>query len=89
MRRGSSVRVIEMLAYPAVQLLDVTGPLQVFATANEQIVEAGGTPPYALRVVAQRSRACDGVLRIGDCNGAAAAWWKRAGHADGRGWPGC
>ncbi|WP_228747922.1 GlxA family transcriptional regulator [Bradyrhizobium sp. BR 10289] len=46
-----------MLAYPAVQLLDVTGPLQVFATANEQIVQAGGTAPYALRVVANdRSR---------------------------------
>jgi transcriptional regulator GlxA family with amidase domain len=42
-----------VLAYPAVQLLDVTGPLQVFATANEQIVEAGGAPPYILRVVAK------------------------------------
>ena len=51
-RRGSA-RVIEVLAYPSVQLLDVTGPLQVFATANEQVVEAGGTPPYALRVVAK------------------------------------
>jgi transcriptional regulator GlxA family with amidase domain len=49
----SSARVIEVLAYPSVQLLDVTGPLQVFATANEQILEAGGTPPYAFRVVAK------------------------------------
>ncbi|WP_430647813.1 GlxA family transcriptional regulator [Bradyrhizobium rifense] len=49
----NSARVIEVLAYPSVQLLDVTGPLQVFATANEQIVEAGGTPPYVLRVVAK------------------------------------
>ena len=53
----NSARVIEVLAYPSVQLLDVTGPLQVFATANEQIVEAGGTPPYVLRVVA-KGRAC-------------------------------
>lgn len=46
-----------MLVYPSVQLLDVTGPLQVFASANEHIVEAGGTAPYALRVVAKgRSR---------------------------------
>jgi len=30
----NSVRVIEVLTYPAVQLLDVTGPLQVFASAN-------------------------------------------------------
>ena len=28
-------RVIEVLAFPAVQLLDVAGPLQVFATAND------------------------------------------------------
>ena len=65
--------MIEVLAYPAVQLLDVTGPLQVFATANEQIVEAGGTPPYALRVVAKERAQCDGVVRTGDCDRAAAA----------------
>jgi transcriptional regulator GlxA family with amidase domain len=47
------VRVIEVLAYPSVQLLDVTGPLQVFASANDLVTEAGGMPPYALRVVAQ------------------------------------
>jgi transcriptional regulator GlxA family with amidase domain len=51
--RGGSARVIEVLAYPSVQLLDVTGPLQVFATANEQIAQAGGAPPYVLRVVAK------------------------------------
>ncbi len=39
-----------MLAYPQVQMLDVTGPLQVFATANDLAV--GDVPPYALRVVA-------------------------------------
>ncbi len=43
-----------MLAYPSVQLLDVTGPLQVFATTNEMVAQAGGVPPYQLRVVAQR-----------------------------------
>jgi transcriptional regulator GlxA family with amidase domain len=32
------VRVIDVLAYPAVQLLDVTGPVQVFASANDLIV---------------------------------------------------
>jgi transcriptional regulator GlxA family with amidase domain len=36
-----------------VQLLDVTGPLQVFASANDLVAEAGGTPPYRLRVVAK------------------------------------
>jgi transcriptional regulator GlxA family with amidase domain len=51
--RGSAARIIEVLAYPLVQMLDVTGPLQVFATANDQVVLAGGTPPYILRVVAK------------------------------------
>jgi len=53
--RGSSrpARVIELLAFPDVQVLDVTGPLQVFATANEQALQAGGAPPYVLAVVAK------------------------------------
>src|SRR5215813_6723866 len=40
------IHAIEVLTFPAVQLLDVTGPVQVFATA-------GGAPPYRLRVVTQ------------------------------------
>ena len=46
-------RLVEILAFPSVQLLDVTGPLQVFATANE--IAASGSKsvaPYLLRVVA-------------------------------------
>src|ERR1700733_7671382 len=46
-------RVIEVLAFPQVQLLDVAGPLQVFASANDHVVKCGGTPPYLLQVVAQ------------------------------------
>jgi transcriptional regulator GlxA family with amidase domain len=42
-----------VLAYPAVQLLDVTGPVQVFASANDLIAGAGGARPYELRVVAE------------------------------------
>ncbi len=49
----NSVRVVEVLAFPVVQLLDVTGPFQVFATANDLVLEAGGRPPYDLRVVAR------------------------------------
>jgi len=45
-------RVIEVLAFPSVQLLDVAGPLQVFASANDLMAESGGAPPYAPRVVA-------------------------------------
>ena len=47
------VRVIDVVAYPAVQLLDVTGPVQVFASANDLIAAAGGARAYELRVVAQ------------------------------------
>ena len=39
------IRAIEVLTFPAVQLLDVTGPVQVFATANDLVAGAGGAPP--------------------------------------------
>jgi transcriptional regulator GlxA family with amidase domain len=48
-----AVRVIDVLTYPAVQLLDVTGPVQVFASANDLVAHDGGVRPYQLRVVAQ------------------------------------
>lgn len=51
--RGRAARRIEILAFPSAQLLDVAGPLQVFATANDHIARAGGDPPYFLRVVAK------------------------------------
>ena len=47
----NSPRVVEILAYPAVQLLDVAGPLQVFASANELTARDGEPPLYAARVV--------------------------------------
>jgi transcriptional regulator GlxA family with amidase domain len=46
-----SPRAVEILAYPAVQLLDVAGPLQVFTSANEVASRNGGAPLYAPRVV--------------------------------------
>jgi transcriptional regulator GlxA family with amidase domain len=51
------IRVIDVLTYPAVQLLDVTGPVQVFASANDLVVAAGGVPPYLVRVVAESGNA--------------------------------
>jgi transcriptional regulator GlxA family with amidase domain len=44
-------RPVELLAFSQVQILDVTGPLQVFATANDIVGDA--VPPYAIRVVSQ------------------------------------
>jgi transcriptional regulator GlxA family with amidase domain len=49
-------RVIEILAYPDVQLLDVTGPLQVFASANDFTIKAGKPQPYDIRLIAPGGR---------------------------------
>ena len=49
----TATRVVEVLAFPAVQLLDVAGPLQVFASANELLTGQDRVAPYILRVVAQ------------------------------------
>ncbi len=49
----NSSRIIEVLAFPSVQLLDVTGPLQVFASANDLVAEAGEERPYLPRIVAR------------------------------------
>jgi transcriptional regulator GlxA family with amidase domain len=45
-------RGVEILAFPATQLLDVCGPLQVFASANQAAAERGEKPPYEARVIA-------------------------------------
>jgi len=42
---------IVLLAFPDVQLLDVSGPLQVFASANDLATGEGRAPPYRTRVV--------------------------------------
>src|ERR1043166_5560551 len=47
-------RRIEILAFPDVQLLDVAGPLQVFASANDLARAAGKPPSYEMAVVAER-----------------------------------
>jgi len=48
-------RIVEIVAFPDVQLLDVAGPLQVFASANALDRQPGQSPPYKLRVVAGRT----------------------------------
>jgi transcriptional regulator GlxA family with amidase domain len=45
---------IELLAFPDVQLLDVAGPLQVFASANDLVSATGRPRPYEPVVVADR-----------------------------------
>ena len=48
-----SVRVIEIVAFPDVTVLDVAGPLQVFASANEWSALNNQPPPYVVGVVAE------------------------------------
>lgn len=48
----STCRNIDILAFDNVQLLDVAGPLQVFAAANKWSTLAGRSVPYRPRVVA-------------------------------------
>ncbi|WP_322414278.1 GlxA family transcriptional regulator [Mesorhizobium huakuii] len=50
------MRRIEILAYPDIQLLDVSGPLQVFASANDFRMQAGEPAPYDVAVVAASPR---------------------------------
>jgi hypothetical protein len=49
---STKARSILLLAFPDVQLLDVSGPLQVFASANELAAQQRLAEPYAPRVVA-------------------------------------
>ncbi len=45
-----------MLAYPGAQMLDITGPVEVFARSARLLVEQGlrAGPPYEVEVVAER-----------------------------------
>ncbi|WP_159014832.1 GlxA family transcriptional regulator [Acidisoma sp. S159] len=56
-------RLIELLAFPEVQILDVTGPLQVFATAND--IAGGKILPYAIHVVSQAGGAVTSSSGVG------------------------
>jgi transcriptional regulator GlxA family with amidase domain len=54
-RQQQQPRRIEILAFPDVQLLDVAGPLQVFASSNDLARAASKPLPYQTVVVAQRN----------------------------------
>lgn len=53
--RNPPRHAIEIVAFPDVQLLDVTGPLQVFASANDAMRVSGKLPFYEVRMVARSS----------------------------------
>jgi len=48
-------KIIHVLAFPNVQVLDVTGPLQVFAPANDLARQQGLPVPYAASVSAAQT----------------------------------
>ncbi|MFP6562250.1 GlxA family transcriptional regulator [Paraburkholderia sp. B3] len=71
-------RIVAILALPGVQLLDVSGPLDVFAQANRE----AGRHVYDLRVVACRPgpiRSSSGVRLVADAVAGAAAAQGQAG----------
>ena len=48
-------RIVHVLAFDNVQVLDVTGPLQVFASANDLARQRGLPVPYAVSVIAAQT----------------------------------
>lgn len=52
-------RPILMVAYPGIQLLDVVGPLEVFAAASEAVVQQGRGQGYVLEIASSAA----GVVR--------------------------
>ena len=50
-------RLIVVPAFDRAQLLDVSGPVQTFASANEIVTESGGVPHYRIAVVSRRGGA--------------------------------
>jgi transcriptional regulator GlxA family with amidase domain len=46
-------RRIVMLCYPGGNLIDISGPLQVFATTNRALAKRGQKPPYDLQIASE------------------------------------
>ena len=49
------IRIVHVLAFDNAQVLDVTGPLQVFASANDLARQRGVPLPYAVSVIADQA----------------------------------
>lgn len=71
MSRTRPPRTIAVLAYPGVQVLDVTGPLEVFARASHVAMRTSheATPPYRIEVLAPEAgmlRSASGIGLVAD-----------------------
>ncbi len=51
----SQAKIIQFLIIPQVNMLDLSGPLRVFATANELLACAGQAPAYEVGVIAAQA----------------------------------
>lgn len=49
--RNSKPATVWILVFPNFQLLDATGPAQVFSTANDDAMDAGRSAPYLIRLI--------------------------------------
>lgn len=56
-RSEQATRRVSMLAFPEVQILDVTGPLEVFARASRWLIDhrRASRPAYAVEILARRT----------------------------------
>jgi transcriptional regulator GlxA family with amidase domain len=64
-RSPEETRRIAVVAFPDVQVLDVVGPLEVFAIASRVLELRGQLTPYAVEVVATRAGALAASSGIG------------------------
>ena len=72
---------VVMLAYPGAQILDVTGPLEVFARTSRWLCDHGGhaIPPYSVEIIAARA----GLVRMSSgLELVAHRAWRDVGDAD-------
>ncbi|PRH85616.1 AraC family transcriptional regulator [Labrys okinawensis] len=53
---GRACRPVDLLAFPGFQLLDIAGPMQVFASANRLREDDGLPAAYRLRIVARQTQ---------------------------------
>lgn len=56
LRTGRALHAVDLLAFPGFQLLDIAGPMQVFASANRLLEDNGRPPAYRLRIVSKQSQ---------------------------------
>lgn len=74
------MHTVAMFAFPQAQILDITGPLEVFSRASRWMVEQGirATPAYRVRLLAQQA----GALVSSSGLSLMAEDWRQAPAAD-------